>query len=139
VSRAWKKVDYTGKTGKVTAAPEAYFPDWLSGGNLPQQLTAFVSYSTNDLAQMEEQERDGWHVPGALTERITHTGAAWGRFPGADVYVSRNIHTIRTKNPDVGRPLADGIARFGMAGVTYLRSEPRRMSSMHLSVQGQAC
>ncbi|MBE3073621.1 MAG: hypothetical protein IMZ75_01540 [Actinobacteria bacterium] len=99
-----------------------------------------MSYRTNDLALLEEQERRaGWHVPAALTEKVAYAGAAWGRFPGADVYLRRNIHQIRTKNPDVGRPLADGITRFGMAGVTYLRSEPRRMTSMSLGNQGAAC
>ena len=129
-----------GKSGKVTAAPEAYFPDWFDTGHLPRQLTAFVSYRTNDLSQLDDYTRQaGWHVPAALTEKIADTGAAWGRFPGADVYMLRNIHQIRTKNPDVGRPLADGITRFGMAGVTYLRSEPPRMTSMYLNAQGQAC
>jgi hypothetical protein len=128
-----------GKTGKVTAAPKAYFPDWFTG-DLPRQLTAFVSYQTNDLTQLEDQVRQaGWHVPAALTKKVADAGAAWGRFPGADVYLRRNIHQIRTKNPDVGRPLADGISRFGMAGVTYLRSEPRRITSMYLYAQGQAC
>jgi hypothetical protein len=129
-----------GKTGKVTAAPEGYFPDWLNLGDLPKQLTAFVSYATNDLTHLEDHERRaGWHVPAAFTEKVTNAGATWGQFPGADVYLSRNIHQIRTKNPDVGRPLADGITKFGMAGVTYLRSEPRRMTSMYLYAQGQAC
>lgn len=130
-----------GKSGKVTAAPEAYFPDWFNGGvDLGRQLTAFVSYKTNDLTRLEEQERRaGWHVPAALTKKVADAGAEWGRFPGADVYLSRNIHQIRTKNPDVARPLADGITKSGMAGVTYLRSEPRRMTSMYLSAQGQAC
>jgi hypothetical protein len=129
-----------GKTGKVTAAPEAYFPDWFNRGDLPQELTAFVSYATNDLTQLGDHERRaGWHVPAAFTEKVTDAGATWGRFSGADVYLSRNIHQIRTKNPDVGRPLADGITKFGMAGVTYLRFEPRRMTSMYLSDQGQAC
>lgn len=130
-----------GKSGKVTAPPEAYLPDWLNGViELPRQLTSFVSYRTNNLTGLEEQERRaGWHVTAALTEKVTEAGAAWGRFSGADVYLSRNIHTIRTKNPDVGRPLAEGISRFGMAGVTYLRSKPRRLISMHLGTQGRAC
>jgi len=144
--RSWlgafaRHLESLGLSGKVTAAPEAYFPDWFNGPlGLPRQLTAFVSYKTNDLTQLEDQERRaGWHVPAALTEKITNAGAAWGHFPGADVYLSRNIHQIRTKNPDVGRPLADGITRFGMAGVTFLSTEPGRMTSMYLYVQGQAC
>jgi len=109
-------------------------------GDLPQQLTAFASYATNDLTQLGDHERRaGWHVPAAFTEKIAEAGARWGRFPGADVYLARNIHQIRTKDPDVGRPLADGIAKFGMAGVTYLRSVPRRMTSMHLHALGEAC
>ena len=90
-----------GKSGKVTAAPEAFFPDWLNGViELPRQLTSFVSYRTNDLTQMEDQVRQtGWHVTAPLTEKVTEAGAEWGRFQGADVYLSRNIHTIRTKNP----------------------------------------
>jgi hypothetical protein len=129
-----------GKAGKVTAASEAYFPEWISGGDLPSQLTAFVSYQTNDLTQVEEQERHRrWHVPAALTDKIAEAGAAWGRFPGADVYLRRNIYQIRTKNPDVGRPLVDGITKFGMAGVTYLRSEPHRMTTISLGAQGGCC
>ena len=130
-----------GLSGTVTAAPEAYFPGWMSGEcPLPKQLTAFVSYQTVDLTQLGDLERRrGWHVPAALTKRVAEAGAAWGRFDGADVYLSRNIHQIRTKNPDVARPLADGIIESGMAAVTYLRSEPRRKISMALGPQGGAC
>jgi hypothetical protein len=129
-----------GKAGKVTAAPTAYFPDWTDGEvDWSRHLTAFVSYRTIDLTTLEkgEQERH-WHVPADLTEQITDAGVAWGRFPGADVYLLRNIHRIRTKNPDVGRPLAEGIRRFGLANVTYLRSQPRRRISMSLNTQGSA-
>ena len=130
-----------GLAGKVSAAPLAHFPDWLNGViEIPRQLNAFVSYQTNDLTGLDEQHRRaGWHVPAALTQKVTEAGVAWGRFHGADVYLRRDIHQIRTKNPDVARPLADAIMRFGMARVTYLRSEPRRMVSLNLSAQGQAC
>lgn len=130
-----------GKTGKVTAAPTAHFPEWLINGTvLPKQLSAFVSYQTDDLTGQEMQQRaTAWHVPARLTQKVTEAATAWGPFDGADVYLYRNIHQIRTKNPDVSRPLADGVIKFGMAGVTYLRSEPRRMVSLELYVEGQAC
>jgi hypothetical protein len=57
--RAWldafaRHLQALGKAGKVTAAPEASFPDWLSGAvELPRQLTAFVSYRTHDLALLD--------------------------------------------------------------------------------------
>ncbi|QCB97185.1 hypothetical protein E5206_09785 [Arthrobacter sp. PAMC25564] len=144
--RAWfdafaRHLQVLGMSGKVTAAPQAFFPDWLSGKvELPRQLTAFVAYRTDDLALLNEQERRrSWYVPSELTAKIADAGAAWGRFDGADVYLLRNIHRVRTKNPDVGPPLADGVAKFGQAGVTYLRSEPRRMVSMSLGTQGRAC
>ena len=129
-----------GETGKVTAAPTAHFPEWLSRGiGLPQQLNAFVSYQTEDLSALPAQQRaTAWHVPAGLTQKVTEAATVWGRFDGADVYLFRNIHQIRTKNPDVSRPLADGIIKFGLAGVTYLRSEPRRMASLFLYVEGQA-
>ena len=98
-----------------------------------------MSYSTIDLTSLEEGEQErGWHVPEDLTKQITDRGVAWGRFPGADVYLLRNIHRIRTRNPDVGRALADGVSRFGLANVTYLRSQPRRRVSMSLGAQGSA-
>ena len=128
-------------SGKVTAAPKAFFPEWLSGEfELPRQLTAFVSYETIDLALLDadEQER-GWHVPAALTSNIADAATAWGRFDGAEVYVVRNIHQVRSKNPDVGPALADGVARFGQARVTYLRSDPRRKVSASLGTLGRAC
>jgi hypothetical protein len=130
-----------GKAGRVTAAPPANFPDWLSGRvEGPRQLTAFVSYQTNDLTQLGDRERwAGWHVPAALTEKVADAGAAWGRFPGADVYLSRDMYQIRTKDPGVGPALADGISKYGRAGVTYLRSEPRRLISMYLSPLGGTC
>ena len=129
-----------GLTGKVTAARPASFPEWFRPSELPRQLTAFVSYRTNDLTQLEELERRrGWHVPAAFTEKLTEAGTAWGRFPGADVYLSRDIYQIRIKEPDVGLPLAEGISNYGMAGVTYLRPEPRRLVSMKLGTQGACC
>lgn len=142
--RAWfaafaEHLQRLGKNGKVTAAPTAHFPKWLSGEiELPKQLNAFVSYQIVDLSAEEQQQARGWHVPAALTQKVTEAGTAWGRFDGADVYLFRNIHEIRTKNPDVSRPLADGVIKYGMAGVTYLRSEPRRMASLELARQGQA-
>ena len=130
-------LEVLGKAGKVTAAREAWPSDSLIGG--PAQLTAFVSYRTTDLTGLEQVERDsGWHVPADLTEQVAGAGTAWGRFPGADVYLRCNNHSIRTKDPDVGLPLADGITRHGMAGVTYLRSKPHRVVSVMLAPKGQA-
>ncbi|QCB97336.1 hypothetical protein E5206_10700 [Arthrobacter sp. PAMC25564] len=144
--RAWldafaRHLQDLGMSGKITAAPKAFFPDWLSGEfELPRQLTAFVSYQTLDLTLLDadEQER-GWHVPSALTSKIADTATAWGRFNGADVYLLRNIYQTRTKNPDVGPTLADGAARFGQARVAYLRSEPRRLAWASLSTLGRTC
>lgn len=141
--RAWfdhfaRELANRGQRGKVTAAPQAHFPEWLDG--LGPQLTGFVAYRTVDLAQLTEMERrGGWHIPPALTDRIARAAVEWGQFPGADVYLSRNIHLLRTQDPDVTGPLADGISRFGLAGVNYLRSAPRRMNSVNLSAQGLAC
>jgi hypothetical protein len=85
---------------------------------------------------MGEHERgSGWDVPAALTQKIVDAGVAWGRFPGADVYLSRGTHRIRTKL-DLGSRLAGGVIKFGMAEVIYLRWEPRRMVSMAFSVEG---
>ena len=129
-----------GKAGKVTAAPLAFFPAWYSGGiALPQQLTAFVAYTTTGLTQMTEQERRrSWAIPAAVTERVADSAVSWGRFDGADVYLLRNIHQIRTKNPHVGPQLADAVPKFGLAGITYLKSEPRHVTSIFLGTQGGA-
>ena len=144
--RAWldafaRHLEVLGMSGKVTAAPQAFFPDWLSGEvELPRQLTAFVAYRTDDLTLLDEQERSmRWSVPAELTAKIADATTVWGRFDGADVYLLRSIHQIRTRNPDVGRPLADAAAKFEQAGVTYLRSEPRRKVSMSLGTQGRVC
>lgn len=130
-----------GLVGRVTAAPEAFFPRWVSGEvELPRQLTAFVSYQTKDLGLLDhDEQRRAWHVPAALTARIADAATAWGRFDGADVYLLRNIHQTRTKNPDVGPAMADAAAKFAMAQVTYLRSEPRRLASASLGPLGRAC
>jgi hypothetical protein len=119
----------------------AFFPDWLNGAvELPRQLTAFVSYQTNDLALLDEDEqRRAWHVPAALTAKIADAATVWGRFDGADVYLQRSIHQIQTRDPDVGPALADGAAKFSQAGVTYMRSQPRRKVTMALSPLGRAC
>jgi hypothetical protein len=129
-----------GKAGKVTTARQTNFPRWFGDEPLPMQLTAFVSYRTNDLSGLEDRERETrWHVPAAVTKELVDAATVWGRFEGADVYLGRSLHQIRTKNPDVGRPLADGISKFGMAGVTYLRSEPPRVATLNLNRQGEAC
>ncbi|WP_211882162.1 hypothetical protein [Pseudarthrobacter albicanus] len=144
--RAWldafaRHLQALGNSGKVTAAPQAFFPDWLSGEvELPRQLTAFVAYRTDDLTLLDEQERSmSWSVPAELTAKITDAATAWGRFDGADVYLLRSIHQTRTKNPDVGPTLADGAARFGQARVAYLRSEPRRLVWASLGTLGRTC
>lgn len=127
-----------GHAGKVTNGPKVYLPGWAGGDvDSSRHLTAFVSYRTNDLTQMGEMERrGGWHVPAPLTEKIADAGAAWGRFPGADVYLSRHLHRVRTNNPNLGRPLSNAVIRSGMAGVVYLRSEPRRLVQVSFSTQG---
>ena len=133
-------LESVGKSGRVSAAPEAFLPEWLSGGQVPQQLTAFVSYQTKDLTLLDaEEERRTWHVPEALTAQIADAATAWGRFEGADVYLYRNIHQIRSKNPDVGPAIAAGAIKFAMAGVTYLRSKPRRFTSASMSPLGRTC
>ncbi|WP_426297748.1 hypothetical protein [Arthrobacter sp. R-11] len=143
--RAWldafaRQLQSLGLAGKVTAAPQVIFPRWLNNDDLAQQLTVFAAYRTDDLTLLEEQERRmSWAVPAELTARVTHMGSDWGRFEGADVYLQRSIHQTLTRNPDVGQALASGAARFGQAGVTYLRTEPRRKVSMSLSTQGRVC
>ncbi|WP_427004233.1 hypothetical protein [Pseudarthrobacter sp. H2] len=144
--RAWldsfaRHLQALGMTGKVTAAPQAFFPEWMSGeAKPPRQLTAFVSYRTNDLALLDaDEQRRVWHVPAALTAKIADAGAAWGRFDGADVYLRRNIHQARSKNPDVGPALADAAAKFAMARVAYLRPQAGRVVWASLGTLGRAC
>lgn len=129
-----------GKAGQVTSVREADFPRWFGDGQVPMQLTAFVSYRTNDLTGLEARERETrWHVPAAVTKELVDAATVWGRFEGADVYLGRGQGQIRIKNPDVGRPLADAVSKWGVAGVTYLRSEPRRVATLNLDRQGEAC
>ena len=129
-----------GKAGKVTTARQTNFPRWFGDEPLPMQLTAFVSYRTNDLSGLEGRERETrWHVPAAVTKELVDAATVWGRFDGADVYLGRGYGEIRTKNPDVGRPLAQAVIKWGHAGVTYLRSEPPRVATLNLNRQGQAC
>ena len=130
-----------GKAGKVTTVRQKEFPSWVEDEMLRSyQLTAFVSYRTNDLTGLTRQQRDAWwNVPTTLTQEIADAATTWGRFEGADVYLGRGLDQIRTWNPDVGRPMADGVRRFRQAGVTYLRSKPRRMANVNLSAQGGAC
>lgn len=118
-----------GLSGRVTAAPEAFFPDWLSGEvEVPRQLTAFVSYQTNDLALLDaDEERRAWHVPAALTAKVADAATAWGRFNGADVYLLRYIHQTRSKNPDAGSAPAGAAVKFAMGRVVYLRTQRRRL------------
>jgi hypothetical protein len=129
-----------GLSGRVTAAPEAFFPDWLSGEvEVPRQLTAFVSYQTNDLALLDaDEERRAWHVPAALTAKVADAATAWGRFNGADVYLLRYIHQTRSKNPDAGSALAGAAVQFAMGRVVYLRSQPRRLVWASLGALGRA-
>jgi hypothetical protein len=144
--RAWldafaRHLQDLGKAGKVTAAPEVFFPEWLSGAvELPRQLTAFVSYRTKDLALLDgDEQRRAWHVPAALTAKVADAATAWGRFNGADVYLLRNIHQTRSKNPDVGPALAGAAAKFSLARVTYLQAQPRRLIWASLGTLGRAC
>lgn len=135
-----RHLESLGAAGRVTAAPQAQFPSWMSGWTpLPRQLTAFVSYGTTDLSALDEtQRRAQWNLTHESTEAITSFGVDWAKFRGADVFLRRSIHTIRTKNLEVAGPLADGVERHGLAGVTYLRSEPRRTSSVQLHTNGGA-
>jgi hypothetical protein len=95
--RAWldafaRHLQALGKAGRVTAAPEVFLPEWLNSVEVPRQLTAFVSYQTDDLALLDaDEQRRAWHVPAPLTAKIAEAGAAWGRrFDGADVYLLRH-------------------------------------------------
>lgn len=120
-----------GRTGKVTAAPQVYLPDWLSGATpLPPQPTAYLSYTRVDLPGLNEQQRRArWNLEPAVTREITDAAVGWARFRPADVYLSRDLHQIRTRNPDVSAPLADGVIKFGMAGVIYVDTPHRALVS----------
>jgi hypothetical protein len=141
--RAWLDAFAThlqsqGLRGRITAAPFAGFPRWTS--ELPLQLTAFVSYQTKDLGLLSaDQQRRTWHVSQDLTAKVAEAGTLWGRFDGAEVYLSRNIHQTRSTNPDVGTALASGVEKFAMASVTYLRSDPPRYATVALGILGEAC
>lgn len=143
--RAWfdvfaRHLQEAGLSGKVTAAPEAFLPDWLNGAvPVPRQLTAFVSYQTKDLAVLDaDEQRRAWHVPAPLTAKVADAAAAWARFDGADVYLLRNIHQTRSTNPDAGPALAGAAEKFAMARVACLRSEPRRVIWASLATLGRA-
>ena len=67
--RAWldafvRHLQALGMSGRVTVAPEAFFPDWLSCEvELPRQLTASVSYQTIDWPCRRQTNRQrGWHA-----------------------------------------------------------------------------
>lgn len=144
--RAWldafaRQLESVGWSGRVTGAPQTHLPRWLSGEeDLGPQLTAFVAYRTLEPTRMSDQQRRaGWDVSAELTARIAAAGVRWGRFTGAEVYLRRNLHRIRTTTPDVAGPLADGVQKFGMAEVSYLASTPRRLVTVSLSFQGQGC
>jgi hypothetical protein len=144
--RAWldafaRHLQALGKAGKVTASPEAFFADWMRGEfRPPPQLTAFVAYRTDDLALLDaDEQRRVWHVPAALTSKIADAATAWSRFDGADVYLLRNIHQTRMKDPDVGQAMADAAAKFAMARVAYLRAQPGRLVWASLGTLGRAC
>jgi hypothetical protein len=129
-----------GKAGIVTTVRQKDFPHWFGDDPLPMQLTAFVSYRTNDLSGLADRERQtGWHVPAAVTKELIDAATVWGRFDGADVYLGRGYGEIRTKNPDVGRPMAQAVIKWGHAGLTYLRSKPPRAATLNLNRQGEAC
>ncbi len=144
--RAWldafaRHLQSLGLAGKVTAAPQVFFPEWMGVGiDVPRQLTALVSYRTEDLALVDaDEQRRAWHVRPALTAEIANAAAEWGRFDGADVYLMRNIHETRVKNPHVGPALAGGAAKFAMARVAYLQPETHRAVWASLSPLGRAC
>jgi hypothetical protein len=144
--RAWftafaEHMESVGKSGKVSTARQTNFPNWLEDDVLRSlQLTAFVSYRTNDLTGLSKQQREaGWNVPANLTQDIADAATTWGRFDSADVYLRRGLFQIRSRNPDVGHPIGDGVSKFRQAGVAYLRSEPPRMAIVNLSAQGGAC
>lgn len=133
--RAWfaafaRVLETSGKSGRVTAAPTAFFPDWLSGvPELPPVLVGFVSYQILDLDLLDrESERRTWHVAPELPAKITDNATRRGRFMGADVYLSRDIHQMRMTNPDVGKALAEGAIKYALAAVTYIGSAPRRLN-----------
>jgi hypothetical protein len=130
-----------GLGGKVTAAPQAYFPMWLDSGEVPPALTAFVAYQRVDVDPVSDpHSRTGWHVPPELTDHIAAAAVAWGRFDGAQVYLRRDIHTMRGTDPNVATPLAAGISRYALAGVSYLRSaRPCRFVSANFAPHGHAC
>jgi hypothetical protein len=128
-----------GWSGKVTAAPRAKVPPWLTGElRLPPQLTAFVSYRVSDAA-MAARPRVGWGVSAEATTRIARAGSEWGRFAGAEIQLGRSIHRTSTTTPDVGPLVAAALLKYEQAGVQYLRSNPPQMASVHLTWPGQAC
>jgi hypothetical protein len=144
--RAWfaafaGHLERLGRDGRVVGAPQNHFPMWLSGDpELPLQLAAFKGYRTVDPEQVDEQTRQAaWFVPADLTHRIAEAAQAWGHFPGADVYLRSNLHQMRLRDPDQAGPLAQAALRFGMSGLTYLTSRPRRLTSTEFGFHGLVC
>ncbi len=133
------ELEAAGLAGRVTAAPQAHFPQWLIGHpDHPFQLTAFVSYRTADLAAMDQRERQaGWNVDPQTTARVAEAAVAWGSFEGADTYFRSNLHQMRSR-PDVSEYLAHSMSKFGMAGVAYLRRRPMRFVAATFGAAGRS-
>jgi hypothetical protein len=124
-------LEVDGLRGKLTAAPDVDFPDFVP--TVPnQQLTAFVAYRVLDPAPGWPAP---WNVDETTTAKILRLPQQQAEAPGMRTFVFTHGHTT-----EVGPAVAPAMKRLlpgsGGAGAVLTREQPERLVSCSLHVNG---
>jgi hypothetical protein len=108
---------------------------------MASQLSAYVAYTTGDLASVDSDHRDPlWYVDPMTTRELAAPAIDWaGAADGQHYFGRRNGLKVRPVGSGYGEALAEGIDRYVSASVECVRSKrPFRGRAARWSPHGEA-
>lgn len=108
-----------GRSGSVSAAPQAHFPKALDPLFATDRLVSSLAF-TLPVPTPYGYPPFTWLVDGATTREVVEHAIRWGRIPGASVYVAERTSQFLVDDSDPTGMLTAAVERSGLAGLAYL-------------------
>ncbi len=122
--------------GSIIGGPPSRLP---SGRDPDPQLTAYVAYTTGDLAAVPSEDRSPlWYVEGKVTRHVMEQATSWAYTRGCRQYLTRAADwVVEVVGPNVGRAMAQGIERYGQVAFKCAQEAPFRERFASFWAQGR--
>ncbi len=115
-----------GWAGKITAAPQVFFPEDMDDDMRHTCLTCYVALTVDDPTGYFAGGQGQWLADAELTREWCDYAAGWAILPGATTYLSEATSRVIVDDPRPARELMTAAQRSAQATVVNLVPNPYR-------------